>query len=93
MPAAYEYDRARPPVRKTAESASLGEVIDVMLDKGIVVDAWGRVSVPGLGPMTIKAHMVVTSVDTLLRYAEEIGLPRLAARASSGGDREDVDGS
>ena len=77
MPAAYEYDRARPPVRKSAESASLGEVIDVMLDKGIVVDAWGRVSVPGLGPMTIKAHMVVASVDTLLRYAEEIGLPPL----------------
>jgi gas vesicle structural protein len=85
MPDGYgydnEYDRARTPVRRTAESASLAEIVDVILDKGIVFDAWRRVSVPGLGPMTIKAHMVVASVDTLLRYAEEIGLSPLAAPA------------
>jgi hypothetical protein len=85
MPDGYgydnEYDRARTPVRRTAESASLAEVVDVILDKGIVFDAWRRVSVPGLGPLTIKTHMVMASVDTFLRYAEEIGLPPLAAPA------------
>ena len=79
MPVQYEYDRARTPVRKTAESASLAEVVDVILDKGIVIDAWVRVSVLGLELLTIEARMVVASVDTYLRYAEAIGLTPLAA--------------
>jgi hypothetical protein len=66
-------------VRKTAESASLAEVVDLILDKGIVIDAWTRVSVLGLELLTIEARMVVTSVETYLRYAEAIGLTPLAA--------------
>jgi hypothetical protein len=54
-------------VRKTAESASLAEVVDLILDKGIVIDAWTRVSVLGLEHLTIEARMVVTSVETYLR--------------------------
>ena len=79
MPVEYGYDRARTPVRKTAESASLAEVVDVILDKGIFIDAWVRVSVLGLELLTIEARMVVASVDTYLRYAEAIGLTPLAA--------------
>ena len=79
MPVQYEYDRARTPVRKTAEAASLAEVVDVILDKGIVIDAWVCVSVLGLELLTIEARMVVASVDTYLRYAEAIGLTPLAA--------------
>src|ERR687888_1933894 len=72
MPVEYEYDRARTPVRKTAEAASLAELVDVILDKGIVIDVWTRVSVLGLELLTVEARMVVTSVETYLRYAEAI---------------------
>jgi hypothetical protein len=48
-------------------------LVDVILDKGIVIDAWARVSVLGLELLTIEARMVVTSVETYLRYADTIG--------------------
>ena len=81
------------PVRKTSESASLAELVDVILDKGIVIDAWARVSVLGLELLTIEARMVVTSVETYLRYADAIGRIAPAAplpwqRAASGGENE-----
>src|SRR5947208_8392905 len=79
MPVEYEYDRARTPVRKAPESASLAEVVDEILDKGIVIDAWVRVSLLGLELLTIEARVVVASIDTYLRYAEAIGLTPLAA--------------
>ena len=68
------------PVRKTSESASLAELVDVILDKGIVIDTWARVSVLGLELLTIEARMVVTSVETYLRYADAIA--RIAPAAS-----------
>src|SRR5437868_4010157 len=74
-----EYDRHPTVVRKTTESASVAEIVDVILDKGIVIDAWVRVSVLGLELLTIEARIVVASVDTYLRYAEAIGLTPLAA--------------
>jgi hypothetical protein len=58
----------------------VAEIVDVILDKGIVIDAWVRVSVLGLELLTIEARVVVTSVDTYLRYAEALGLTPLAAR-------------
>ena len=61
------------PVRKMSESASLAELVDVILDKGIVIDTWTRVSVLGLELLTIETRMVVTSVETYLRYADAIG--------------------
>src|ERR687886_2929955 len=75
-----EYDRHPTVVRKTHESASVAEIVDVILDKGIVIDAWVRVSIIGLEILTIEARVVVASVETYLRYAEAIGLTALASR-------------
>ena len=59
---------------------SLVDVLDRILDKGLVIDVWVRVSVVGLELITIEARVVVASVDTYLRYAQAIGLTPLAAR-------------
>ena len=64
---------AQQPVEKTSESASVAELVDVILDKGIVIDAWMRVSVLGLELLTIEARVMVASVETYLRYADAIG--------------------
>ncbi len=61
-------------VEKSMASSSLVEVIDRILDKGIVVDAWVRVSLVGIELLTVEARVVVASVDTFLKYAEAIGL-------------------
>jgi hypothetical protein len=50
----------------------LAEVVDRILDKGIVVDAWARISLVGIEILTIEARVVAASVDTFLHYAEEI---------------------
>ena len=60
-------------------SSSLGEVIDRILDKGIVVDAWARLSLVGIEFLSIEARAVVASVETYLKYAEAIGLTASAA--------------
>ena len=61
-------------VEKSMASSSLVEVIDRILDKGIVVDAWARVSLVGIELLTVEARVVVASVDTFLKYAEAVGL-------------------
>ncbi len=66
-------------VQKTMDSSSLAEVIDRILDKGIVVDAWARVSLVGIEILAIEARVVVASVDTYLKYAEAVGLTATAA--------------
>ncbi|MFZ4656859.1 MAG: gas vesicle structural protein GvpA [Caldilineaceae bacterium] len=66
-------------VEKTIGSTSLAEVIDRILDKGIVVDAWVRVSLVGIELLAIEARVVVASVDTFLKYAEAVGLTAAAA--------------
>lgn len=66
-------------VQRTSGSASLAELLSVVLDKGIVIDAWARVSVIGIEILTIEARVVVASVETYLRYAEAIGLTALAS--------------
>jgi len=58
---------------------SLAELLNIILDKGIVIDAWVRVSVVGIEILTIEARVVVASVETYLRYAEAIGLTALAS--------------
>ncbi|WP_432723770.1 gas vesicle protein GvpJ [Staphylococcus equorum] len=63
-------------VQKSTDTSSLAEVIDRILDKGIVIDAYVRVSVVGIEILTIEARIVVASVDTWLRYAEAVGLLR-----------------
>ncbi|MDD3268163.1 MAG: gas vesicle structural protein GvpA [Syntrophomonadaceae bacterium] len=52
----------------------LVEVIDRILEKGLVLDAWVRVCILGLELLTIEARVVVASVDTWLHYAREVGL-------------------
>jgi hypothetical protein len=79
---AVSYDRGpapRPPVQRQPGPGSLAELLNVILDKGIVIDAWARVSVVGIEILTIEARVVVASVETYLRYAEAIGITALAA--------------
>ena len=59
-------------VTQSPDVSSLAEVLDRILDKGIVVDLWARVSLVGIEILTIEARVVVASVDTFLHYAEEI---------------------
>jgi len=65
-------------VEKTMASSSLVEVIDRVLDKGIVVDAWVRVSLVGIELLAIEARVTVASVETFLKYAEAVGLTAAA---------------
>ncbi|GEA25652.1 gas vesicle structural protein [Microcystis aeruginosa NIES-4325] len=66
-------------VEKTNSSSSLAEVIDRILDKGIVIDAWARVSLVGIELLAIEARVVIASVETYLKYAEAVGLTQSAA--------------
>jgi len=59
-------------VQQSPDVSSLAEVLDRILDKGIVIDAWARASLVGIEILTIEARVVVASVDTFLHYAEEI---------------------
>jgi len=61
-------------VRTAMASSSLVEVVDRILDKGIVVDVWARVSLVGIELLAIEARVVIASVETFLKYAEAIGL-------------------
>ena len=66
-------------VEKTNSSSSLAEVIDRILDKGIVIDAWVRVYLVGIELLAIEARVVIASVETYLKYAEAVGLTQSAA--------------
>ena len=59
-------------VSQTPDVSSLAEVLDRILDKGVVVDLWLRLSPVGIEVLTLEARVVVASVDTFLHYAEEI---------------------
>ena len=61
-------------VQKSTDSSSLAEVVDRILDKGIVIDAWAKVSLVGIELLSIEARVVIASVETYLKYAEAIGL-------------------
>lgn len=60
-------------------ASGLADVLAVILEKGIVVDAWVRLSIIGIEILTLEIRAVIASVDTYLRYAEAIGLTALAA--------------
>ena len=66
-------------VEKAIASSSLAEVVDRILDKGVVIDAWVRVSLVGIELLAIEARVVVAGVDTFLKYAEAVGLTAAAA--------------
>ena len=52
--------------------SGLADVIEVILDKGLVIDAYVRVSLIGIEILTIDARIVIASVDTYLRFAEAV---------------------
>ena len=68
-----------PGVARQSGASSLADLLNVILDKGLVVDAWVRLSIIGIEILTLEARVVVASVDTYLRYAEAIGQTALAA--------------
>lgn len=65
-------------VEKAIASSSLVEVVDRILDKGVVVDAWVRVSLVGIELLAVEARAVVAGVETFLKYAEAVGLTAAA---------------
>jgi hypothetical protein len=85
--------------------SGLADVIDVILDKGLVIDAYVRVSLIGIEILTIDARIVIASVDTYLRFAEAVGrlniaenddsqgLPELMESVTSGGAKSKTQGA
>ncbi|MFL5839624.1 MAG: gas vesicle protein GvpJ [Thermoleophilaceae bacterium] len=85
--------------------SGLADVIDVILDKGLVIDAYVRVSLIGIEILTIDARIVIASVDTYLRFAEAVnrldltqtdnseGLPELMESVTSGGAKSKTKGA
>jgi hypothetical protein len=61
------------PVERASGGTSLIDVLDRVLDKGIVIDAWVRVSLVGIDLITVEARVVVASIDTYLKYSEAVG--------------------
>ncbi|TQK42649.1 gas vesicle protein GvpA/GvpJ/GvpM family [Streptomyces sp. SLBN-118] len=86
-------------------SSGLVEVVDLILDKGLVIDIFVRVSLVGIELLTIDARIVVASVDTYLRFAEaanrldlarsgtERGLPELVDDLREGGAKHKTRGA
>ena len=68
------------PVERTTGGTSLIDVLDRVLDKGIVIDAWVRVSLVGIDLITVEARVVVASIDTYLKYSEAVGQVAPVAR-------------
>ena len=66
-------------ITKSTDSSSLAEVVDRILDKGIVIDAWVKISLVGIELITVEARVVIASVETYLKYAEAVGLTATAA--------------
>jgi hypothetical protein len=60
-------------VERAPGGNSLIDVLDRVLDKGIVIDAWVRVSLVGIDLITVEARIVVASIDTYLKYSEAVG--------------------
>ena len=66
-------------VQYTTDGPSLIDVLDRVLDKGIVIDAWTRVSLVGIDMITIESRVMVASFDTYLNYSEPLRhLPRVS---------------
>jgi hypothetical protein len=92
-------------VNRAPRPSSLVDVLDLVLDKGIVIDAYVRVALVGIELLTIDARIVIASVDTYLRFAEAVnrldlqpeqqakGLPGLMEDLQRGGAREKTRGA
>ena len=71
-------------VERAPAGTSLIDVLDRILDKGIVVDAWVRISLVGIDLITVEARVVIASIDTYLKYAEAVGLTSTVALPALG---------
>jgi hypothetical protein len=92
-------------VNRAPRPSSLADVLDVVLDKGIVIDAYVRVALVGIELLTIDARVVIASVDTYLRFAEAVnrldlqpaqeatGLPGLIEQMQESGARSKTRGA
>src|SRR5437763_14327475 len=83
-------------LQRAPSPSGLADVVDLILDKGLVIDAYVRVAVIGIEILTIDARIVIASVDTYLRFAEPVnrldlvatetqGLPELMEGVTGGG--------
>jgi hypothetical protein len=70
-------------INKSLASSSLAEVVDRILDKGVVLDAFVRVALVGIELIAIEIRAVVASVETYLKYAEAVGLTTDPATAAA----------
>src|SRR3954454_18777007 len=100
---------SRPPARSGGymarpQPSGLADVLDLILDKGLVIDAYVRVSLIGIEILTIDARIVIASVDTYLRFAEAVnrldlnqtetsGLPELMDDITEGGAKHKTKGA
>jgi hypothetical protein len=91
-------------LQRAPSPSGLADVLDVILDKGLVIDAYVRVSVIGIEVLTIDARIVIASVDTYLRFAEAVnrldlaqtelaGLPELREKAAETITERKVEGA
>src|SRR5436853_7685704 len=91
-------------IQRAPQPTGLAEVLDLILDKGLVIDLYVRVSLVGIELLTIDARIVVASVDTYLRFAEAVGrldltqqggkdLPELVESMSEGGAKGKTSGA
>jgi hypothetical protein len=71
-------------VEHAAGGTSLIDILDRVLDKGIVIDAWVRVSLVGIDLLTVEARVVVASIDTCLRYSDAVDQVAPASRPTFG---------
>ncbi len=68
-------------LQRAPSPSGLVEVLDLILDKGLVIDAYVRVSLVGIEVLTIDARIVIASVDTYLRFAEAVNLLDLTSQS------------
>ena len=78
-------------VERAPAGTSLIDVLDRVLDKGIVIDAYVRVSLVGIDLVTVEARIVVASVETYLKYAEAIGITGFASRPALASGPSDLE--
>ena len=71
-------------LQRAPSPSGLADVLDVILDKGLVLDAYVRVSVIGIEVLTIDARIVIASVDTYLRFAEAVNRLDLTLTETAG---------
>src|SRR5437763_16202397 len=71
-------------VMRAPQPTGLADVLDLILDKGLVIDLYVRVSLVGIELLTIDARIVVASVDTYLRFAEAVGRLNIDADGKEG---------